>query len=117
MKGGKLLLAVVMVGALAGCGMGWTRPDITRAEGERDIFACKQQALQMYPVEMVQTTVGSGYQTPAQTMCNTYGGQTDCTTYGGNYVPPATTTQDENLSSRNIAFDQCMESLGYKWKW
>lgn len=113
----KLLAVVAVVMALSGCGMGWARPDTTRAEFARDMFSCKQQALQMYPVEMVQTTVGSGYQTPAQTTCNTYGGQTDCTTYGGNYVPPATTTQDENQTSRNIATEQCMKSLGYKWKW
>ncbi|MBU2759526.1 hypothetical protein [Acidithiobacillus sulfurivorans] len=117
MKIGKLVLLVTVVLVLAGCGMGWTRPDTLRPEAERDILSCKQEALKLYPIDMVTTAVGSGYQNPAQTYCNTYGQETDCTTYSGNYVPPATTTQDINLNSRNIAFSECMESLGYKWKW
>ena len=85
---------------LAGCAVGWTRPNTTEAEFNQDRYECQQQAAQMYPVMMIQRTVGVGYQTSARTNCTTYGYNTNCTTTGGNYVPPATVIEDANLTGR-----------------
>ena len=101
---------------LSGCAFGWSRPNASEAESNQDRYECQQQAARMYPVVMVQRTVGVGYQAPAQTNCYTYGSNTSCTTIGGIYVPPATETKDANLNSRNTAFSSCMKAKGYTFK-
>jgi hypothetical protein len=101
---------------LAGCAIGWSRPNTTEAEFYQDRYQCEQQAAQMYPVAMVQRTVGSGYQAPAQTNCYTYGNNTSCTTTPGTYTPPATVTEDANSVNRNVAFQSCLNSKGYTFK-
>ena len=101
---------------LAGCAVGWTRPNTSESEFNQDRYECQQQAAQMYPVMMVQRTNGVGYQTSAQTNCTSYGSSMNCTTTGGNYVPPATVTEDSNLNNRNSAFGSCLNSKGYTFK-
>ena len=101
---------------LTGCAIGWSRPNTTEAEFNQDRYECEQQAAQMYPVVMVQRTIGSGYQTSAQTNCTSYGNTTNCTTTGGNYVPPATVTEDANSTNRGFAFQSCLNSKGYTYK-
>ena len=76
------LSAALCTVLLAGCAVGWTRPNTTEAEFNQDRYECRQQAAQMYPVMMVQRAIGVGYQTSAQTNCTSYGYNTDCTTIG-----------------------------------
>ena len=116
-KPATLLLPLGLCAAiLSGCAIGWSRPNTTEAEFNQDRYECQQQAARMYPVMMVQSTVGVGYQTAAETDCYTYGANTNCTTTGGNYVPPATVTEDANLYSRNTVERSCLNSKGYTFK-
>lgn len=103
--------------SLAGCNVGWMKPGATRAEFNQDRYDCQIEAAKTYPVSMVQRTVSTGYQTPAQTQCNNAGyGNFNCTTTGGNYVPPSTITEDVNMNNRSAAFHSCMQAKGYEYK-
>ena len=102
---------------LTGCNIGWTRPNTTQAEFNQDRYACQQEAARIYPTAMMQQTVGTGYQNPAQTECYGYGNNNiSCTTTGGNYVPPRTITVDANANNRSTAFDSCMNARSYTFK-
>ena len=106
---GASLVSLILLG---GCAMGWTRPNTTEAQFYQDRFQCEQEAASMYPVAM--SSVGSGYQAPAQTNCTTYGNQTNCTTRPGIYSPPP--QFDSNAIARSGAFSSCLESRGYVYK-
>jgi len=69
----------------------------------------------MYTAAIVQTPIGTGYQAPDQTNCQTYGNQTNCTTTRGTYTPPAVITSDANMGNRNQATKSCMYSKGYTY--
>jgi hypothetical protein len=97
---------------LAGCAMGWTRPNTTEAQFYQDRFQCEQSAASMYPVMM--TSAGPGYQAPARTNCTSYGNQTDCTTTPGRYTPAP--QSDANAIARSSAFSSCLQSRGYVLK-
>lgn len=116
MNKGFVLALLASVFALGGCAFGWSRPNTTETEFYQDRYQCEQEAARMYPVAMMQRTIGSGYQAPAQTNCTTYGNQISCTTDPGLYVPPAQVTEDANSLNRSYAFQSCLESKGYKYK-
>ena len=105
------ILAIVAV-ALAGCAIGWSRPNTTQADAQQDIYECQRQAASMYPVAM--QSVGSGYTSPSQSNCSTYGTQTTCTTIPGRYTPPPQT--DVNATNRTTAQSSCLQAKGYTYK-
>ena len=95
---------------LAGCAMGWTRPDTTAAQFYQDKMQCEQEAVQMYPPSYVRNT----YQSPAMTSCQNYGSHVECmTTPGATYAQPG---YDANGASRNMAIGECLRGKGYTYK-
>jgi uncharacterized lipoprotein len=112
MKISYVLIMSFLIATLAGCSMGWTRPNTTETQFNEDRYQCEQQALSMYPVTMMPS--GPGYQAPALTNCTTYGAETSCTTRPGLYTPAA--QSDTNAFSRALAFKSCLEARGYTYK-
>lgn len=103
-----VLLTSVML--LAGCAMGWTRPDTTASEFYQDKMQCEQQAAQMYPPAYVQNS----YQAPAMTSCQRYGNRVDCITNPG--VSSVSPGYDANALNRNMAMGDCLRGKGYTYK-
>ena len=112
MKYLNVSIGIAVFVSLAGCAMGWTRPNTTEAQFYQDRFQCEGQAAQMYPV--IMTSVGPGFQTPGRTNCTTYGNQTNCTTMPGSYTPAQ--QSDANATSRASAVSSCLRSKGYIYK-
>jgi hypothetical protein len=101
--------ALVGVALLAGCAMGWSRPNTTEAEFKLDRFECEQQAASMYPV--VIASIGSGHEAPSQANCSSYAGHMNCTATPGSYVPPHQV--DANANERANAVRSCLQSKDY----
>lgn len=99
---------LICAALLAGCAT-WKHPSATEADFNRDRYQCQMETASAYPT--TQTPTGSGYRTPGQVNCTTYGNQTNCTTMPGTYVPPP--TSDGNALPRAFAFDSCMRARGY----
>lgn len=112
----KIALFILTIYNLAGCAVGWDRPNTTNYEYQQDRFECQQQAAQMYPVMMIKREIHPGYQAPAQTYCTSYGNQVSCTTTPGTYTPPITSTEDANSTNRIQALNSCLNSKGYQFK-
>jgi hypothetical protein len=112
----KLIGILLCAASIAGCAVGWTRPNTTESEFYGDRYQCEQDSARMYPVMMTQSSVGTGYQSPSQTNCNSYGNNVSCTTMPGTYVPPTQVVNDANLMNRNSAFSSCLNSKGYTFK-
>lgn len=102
--------------AIAGCAVGWSKPNGSLEDFNQDRYKCEQQASQQYPVTMVSQTIGTGYQAPANTSCQSTGRYTNCVTTGGNYIPPSTINTDANAANRSLAFSSCMSANGYTFK-
>ena len=102
--------------SIAGCAVGWTRPNTTESQFYSDRYQCEQDSARMYPVAMTQSSIGTGYQAPSQTNCSSYGANTSCTTMPGRYTPPAQVVEDANVVNRNSAFRSCLNSKGYTFK-
>ena len=102
------LLFLVMT--LAGCAMGWTRPNTTTSELYQDKMECEKQAVRMYPPAYVQNT----YQSPATTSCQSYGNHAECTTTPGTRM--VSTGQDANAAYRRKATNDCLRGKGYTYK-
>lgn len=103
---------VVLLGVslLAGCAMGWTRPDTTASQFYQDKMQCEQQSVQMYPPAYVQNS----YQSPAMTSCQNYGNHVECMTNPGTtYAQPG---YDANAMNRNMAVGDCLRGKGYEYK-
>ena len=96
---------------LAGCAMGWTRPDTTAQQFYQDRQECEQAAVQMYPPAYAST---GGYQSPAMTECRSFGAQVECSTMPGAYHPGPMT--DANAMNRNMAISQCLRGKGYTYQ-
>jgi hypothetical protein len=107
MKWGVCVLGVML---LAGCAMGWTRPDTTASEFYQDKMQCEQQAVQMYPPSYAHNT----YQSPAMTSCQTYGNHVECMTNPG--TVSTTPGYDANAVNRNMAIGECLRGKGYVYK-
>lgn len=86
------------------------------SQGQQDIYACQQEATQMFPVNMVQQSYGSGYNTPVTTNCTGYGNQLNCTSTGGQHVAAPTAMVDVNANNRLQAQSSCMKARGYEFK-
>ena len=99
--------------SIAGCGMGWTRPNTSEEEFRQDRYACEREAASMYPIAMQPS--GPGYQAPAQTTCTNYGIQSICTTTPASYTPAP--LYDSNANARSGAIDSCLQARGYVWRW
>lgn len=104
-----LFVALISLG-LAGCAMGWTRPDTTASQFYQDKMSCEQQAVQMYPPVYAQNT----YSSPTMTSCQSYGNHVECMTNPG--VISAGPGYDVNGVSRNMAVGDCLRSRGYVYK-
>jgi hypothetical protein len=63
---------------------------------------------------MQQVQLTSGYTTPVQTNCSSFGYTVNCFTTGGQYVPPASIPIDMNQSARNSAVRSCLFSAGWQ---
>ena len=105
------LVLVLLPAVLAGCAMGWSRPNTSDAEFYQDRVNCEGQAAAAYPPMMV--TAGGG-QGPAQTRCTTSYGIINCTTTPGIVMPGY--TSDANAINRSSMFSACMRGRGYEFK-
>lgn len=112
---------------LAGCATyQWNKEGATAEDFNQDRYQCLTEAARTYPTAFVAQQVTQGYNTPAQTYCNTNGSanvagsyvygssDTNCTTTGGQYVPPAYVNVDVNTNNRAQAAQQCMFARGYQ---
>ncbi len=113
MKIALAFVSLLLLVSIAGCGMGWRRPNTSEAEFYQDRYACEREAASMYPIVMRPS--GPGNQTPAQTDCTSYGNQISCTTSPGSYVPAP--QYDSNANARSSAVSSCLEARGYVWRW
>lgn len=94
----------------------WVGPPggVTEQQVRADAWACQQQALSMYPQRIVQTPIGTGYQQPSETRCQSWGSQLNCTTTPGQYVPPEYIASDANDGPRKEAIKSCLFAKGYR---
>jgi len=113
MKVAREFAGLLLLINIAGCGMGWTRPNTSEAEFYKDRYECQREAASMYPIAMRPS--GPGYQAPAQTDCTSYGNQISCTTTPGSYTPAP--QYDSNATARSSAVSSCLEARGYVWRW
>lgn len=106
MKTAKAILTLLLLIDLAGCGMGWTRPNTSEAQFNQDRYQCEKEAVSMYPPVRPKPQ-------SSQTDCTAYGNQMTCTTsptYSG-------TQPDTNQTARTHAVSSCLEARGYAWRW
>ena len=107
-------VALLIFLILAGCASyAWYNPNKNEIEFAGDKVNCDRQAASMYPPQFQQVQLTSGYQAPSQTTCYPIGYSVSCTTIPGRYVPPVSMTVDANQANREIAFKNCMNSLGW----
>jgi hypothetical protein len=71
MKAVLTLAHLLLLAALAGCATGWSRPNTTDAEFNRDRLQCEQQGVSRYPVRI--EFLGTGRQGPSQSDCRSFG--------------------------------------------
>lgn len=113
MKVALKFAGLILLINLAGCGMGWVRPNTSEAEFYQDRYQCEKEAATMYPVAMRPSD--PGYQAPAQTNCTSYGNQISCTTTPGPYF--SAPQHDANANARSSAIGTCLQARGYVWRW
>ena len=90
---------------LAGCASDWTRPDTSREQMSRDLDACREWAMDEFPVVSSRTL--PSYQSQSSVGCS--GG--DCRARpGSTFSEPV---RDLNREGREQAVIACMESRSY----
>jgi hypothetical protein len=120
----RTMVAAVLVALLAACAPVMLRdpesghvtqcyatgafPLIAQATFDADKAQCIVTASHQVPRALVTTSSGGGYTTPVQTNCYQIGNTVKCNSCGGVTMPPATTTGDANIETRDYAFDSCM---------
>ena len=104
MKGVIAAAFLVLSLSLAGCAPTWTRPDTTAQQMEQDLDACREQAMDEYPVVSSRTL-------PSYQSQNSVGCTGDCRTRpGSTFTEPV---KDLNREGREEAVIACMVGEGY----
>ncbi|WP_211467612.1 hypothetical protein [Collimonas silvisoli] len=106
-------IAVLSAIMLSGCASTWVNPNKPATALYPDEFACKQEAMRVYPIVVV-SQVNPGMETPGNTYCRRNDkGDTHCTTYPGMYMPPSYSQYDINASDRDEIVKSCLYARGW----
>jgi hypothetical protein len=105
----RALLTLGHVMLLAGCATGWSRPNTSEAEFNRDRLQCEQLGTSRYPVRI--ESFGTGRQGPLQSDCRSFGLHLSCSAAPAAVAPP--TQHDVNESARANEISSCLRSKGY----
>lgn len=109
-----VLAALPLSLSLSGCATyKWVHPTQKESRADVNLLECEKQAVDMYPVVVVQETHGGSYQPPV-TKCETVNGAAKCETKGPSSTPPSTTIKDANENNRLQAKELCMRSRGWQ---
>jgi hypothetical protein len=109
MKGLCTVAHLVLLAGLTGCATGWSRPNTSVAEFNRDRLQCEQQAVSRYPIRI--ESLGTGRQGPSQSDCRSFGLHLNCSAAPAAVAPP--TQYDVNESARVNEIRSCLRSRGY----
>jgi hypothetical protein len=108
-----LAIALFTIAMLSGCASTWVHPGKPATELYPDEFACKQEAMRVYPIVVVSQP-SPGMHTPSQTYCQKNDrGDTHCTTYPGTYMPPTYSQYDINGRDRDQMVKSCLYARGW----
>jgi hypothetical protein len=106
-------IAILAAAILSGCASTWVHPSKPSTELYPDEFACKQEAMRIYPIVVVNQ-FNPGMQTPGNTYCKKNdNGETRCTTYPGMYTPPSYSQYDINDRERDEMVKSCLYAHGW----
>lgn len=109
MKALLILADVMLLAGLAGCATGWSRPNTTVTEFNRDRLQCEQEGIGRYPIRI--ESLGAGRQGPSQSDCRSFGLHLSCSAAPAAVAPP--TQYDVNESARVNEIRSCLRSRGY----